>query len=109
MWSAESNATDAFTPLVLASACAPQLRRAPAIVPVHTRGQVTLAMSAATLAAIPDSVLDDLVVHGPAEYCRERAAGEARSRPGKRAAGGARSRGSAQPGERAAGGTREQC
>ncbi len=97
MWSAESNATDAFTPLVLASACAPQLRRAPAIVPVHTRGQVTLAMSAATLAAIPDSVLDDLVVHGPAEYCRERAAGEARSRgsaqPGERAAGGARSRG----------------
>lgn len=24
------------------------------------------------LAAIPDSVVDDLVVHGPAEYCRER-------------------------------------
>ncbi|WP_026117859.1 LLM class F420-dependent oxidoreductase [Nocardiopsis alkaliphila] len=24
------------------------------------------------LAAIPDSVIDDLIVHGPAEYCRER-------------------------------------
>ena len=26
----------------------------------------------AALAAIPDSVVDDLVVHGPAQYCRER-------------------------------------
>lgn len=52
VWSAESNATDAFTPLVLASAWAPQLRLGTAIVPVYTRGPATLAMSAATLAAV---------------------------------------------------------
>jgi probable F420-dependent oxidoreductase len=52
VWSAEANATDAFTPLTLASVWAPQLRLGTAIVPVFTRGPATLAMSAATLAAV---------------------------------------------------------
>ena len=52
MWSSEANAADAFTPLTLASAWAPRLRLGTAIVPVFTRGPATLAMSAATLAAV---------------------------------------------------------
>ena len=51
VWSAEANGNDAFTPLVLASQWAPQLRLGTAIVPVYTRGPATLAMSAASLAA----------------------------------------------------------
>lgn len=51
VWSSEANAADAFTPLALAGAWAPQLRLGTAIVPVFTRGPATLAMSAATLAA----------------------------------------------------------
>lgn len=51
VWSSESNAADAFTPLTLASVWAPTLRLGTAIVPVYTRGPGTLAMSAATLAA----------------------------------------------------------
>lgn len=51
VWSSEANGTDAFTPLALASAWAPQLRLGTAIVPVYTRGPATLAMSAASLAA----------------------------------------------------------
>ncbi|SDY91743.1 probable F420-dependent oxidoreductase, Rv3093c family [Saccharopolyspora shandongensis] len=51
VWSAEANGADAFTPLALASAWAPELRLGTAIVPVYTRGPATLAMSAATLAA----------------------------------------------------------
>ncbi|MGW1679440.1 LLM class F420-dependent oxidoreductase [Saccharopolyspora sp. NPDC002376] len=51
VWSSESNGADAFTPLALASAWAPQLRLGTAIVPVYTRGPATLAMSAASLAA----------------------------------------------------------
>src|SRR5699024_7566977 len=50
-WSAEANATDAFTPLALASQWAPELRLGTAIVPAYTRGPATLAMSAATMAA----------------------------------------------------------
>jgi len=50
VWSAESNAGDAFTPLALASVWAPSLRLGTSIVPVYTRGPATLAMSAATLA-----------------------------------------------------------
>ncbi|HWB67022.1 MAG TPA: LLM class F420-dependent oxidoreductase [Mycobacteriales bacterium] len=52
LWSAESNGTDAFAPLALASIWAPQLRLATAIAPVYTRGPGTLAMCAATMAAI---------------------------------------------------------
>ncbi|GAA4830753.1 LLM class F420-dependent oxidoreductase [Saccharopolyspora rosea] len=51
VWSSESNAADAFTPLALAAAWAPRLRLGTAIAPVYTRGPATLAMSAATLAA----------------------------------------------------------
>ncbi|MDA3645391.1 LLM class F420-dependent oxidoreductase [Saccharopolyspora indica] len=51
VWSSEANGTDAFTPLALAAAWAPQLRLGTAIVPVYTRGPATLAMSAASLAA----------------------------------------------------------
>jgi probable F420-dependent oxidoreductase len=51
VWSAETNGTDAFTPLVLASAWEPTLRLGTAIVPVYTRGPALIAMSAASLAA----------------------------------------------------------
>ncbi|MEO8889147.1 MAG: LLM class F420-dependent oxidoreductase, partial [Jatrophihabitantaceae bacterium] len=50
-WSAETNGTDAFTPLALASAWEPTLRLGTAIVPVYTRGPALIAMSAATMAA----------------------------------------------------------
>ncbi|GAB3577255.1 LLM class F420-dependent oxidoreductase [Amycolatopsis endophytica] len=49
-WSAETTGTDAFSPLLLASQWAPELRLGTAIVPVYTRGPGLLAMSAATLA-----------------------------------------------------------
>jgi probable F420-dependent oxidoreductase len=51
VWSAESNANDAFTPLALASVWAPSLRLGTSIVPAYTRGPATLAMAAATMAA----------------------------------------------------------
>ncbi len=51
VWSAETNGTDAFTPLALASAWEPTLRLGTAIVPVYTRGPALIAMSAASLAA----------------------------------------------------------
>src|SRR3954468_10283784 len=51
VWTAESNANDAFTPLALASVWAPSLRLGTSIVPVYTRGPATLAMCAATMAA----------------------------------------------------------
>lgn len=51
LWSAETNGTDAFTPLALASAWEPTLRLGTAIVPVFTRGPALIAMSAASLAA----------------------------------------------------------
>ncbi|MQA61218.1 MAG: LLM class F420-dependent oxidoreductase [Actinophytocola sp.] len=49
-WSAETAGVDAFSPLVLASQWAPDLRLGTAIVPVYTRGPGLLAMSAATVA-----------------------------------------------------------
>jgi probable F420-dependent oxidoreductase len=49
-WSAELNGVDAFTPLVLASQWAPQLRLGTAIVGVYGRAPVTMAVQAATLA-----------------------------------------------------------
>ncbi|MFD0905622.1 LLM class F420-dependent oxidoreductase [Actinomadura sediminis] len=51
-WSAETNGTDAFTPLALASQWAPDLRLGPAIVPVYTRGPALLAQQAATIAGL---------------------------------------------------------
>jgi probable F420-dependent oxidoreductase len=49
VWSAEAGGADAFTPLVLASVWAPQLRLGTAIVPVSTRGQPPLPKSAPPL------------------------------------------------------------
>ncbi|GAA2084041.1 LLM class F420-dependent oxidoreductase [Actinomadura alba] len=51
-WSAETNGSDAFTPLALASQWAPRLRLGPAIVPVFTRGPALLAQHAATMAQL---------------------------------------------------------
>ncbi len=50
VWSAEAGGTDAFTPLALASAWAPDLRLGTAIVPAFTRGAPTIAQSAAAMA-----------------------------------------------------------
>jgi probable F420-dependent oxidoreductase len=50
LWSAESGASDAFTPLALASVWAPELRLGTAIIPAYTRGAHTLASSIASLA-----------------------------------------------------------
>lgn len=52
VWSAEVNANDAFTPLVLAAAWQPGLRLAQAIVPVYTRGPALLAQTVASLAEV---------------------------------------------------------
>ncbi len=49
LWSAESGALDAFTPLALAAAWTPTLRLGTAIVPVFTRGAATLAASVAAM------------------------------------------------------------
>src|SRR3978361_2174814 len=51
IWSAETNGTDAFTPLALAAVWEPTLRLGTAIVPVYTRGPALIAMSASALAA----------------------------------------------------------
>jgi probable F420-dependent oxidoreductase len=51
VWSSETNGTDAFLPLALASTWEPTLRLGTAVVPVHTRGPALIAMSAATMAA----------------------------------------------------------
>jgi probable F420-dependent oxidoreductase len=49
LWSAESGGADAFTPLVLAAAWAPELRLGTAIIPAYTRGAMTLASQIASL------------------------------------------------------------
>jgi probable F420-dependent oxidoreductase len=49
-WSAELNGVDAFSPLVLASQWAPELRLGTAIAGIYTRAPIALAVSAATLA-----------------------------------------------------------
>jgi probable F420-dependent oxidoreductase len=51
-WSAELNGVDAFSPLVLASQWAPQLRLGTAIAGIYTRAPVALAVSAGTLGAL---------------------------------------------------------
>ena len=50
VWSAETDGTDAFTPLALASVWAPTLRLGTAIVPAFTRGPALIAQSAAAMA-----------------------------------------------------------
>jgi probable F420-dependent oxidoreductase len=52
LWSAEADGGDAFTPLVLASQYAPELRLGTAIVPAFTRGPALIAQSAASLAQV---------------------------------------------------------
>lgn len=52
VWSAETNGTDAFTPLALVAEWAPDLRLGTAIAPVYTRGPGLLAMTAATIAEL---------------------------------------------------------
>ncbi|MDA8381337.1 MAG: LLM class F420-dependent oxidoreductase [Actinomycetota bacterium] len=51
-WSSEASGFDAFVPLAVTAAAAPELRLGTAIVPVYTRGPATLAMSAAALASL---------------------------------------------------------
>lgn len=51
VWSAETSASDAFTPLALAAAWEPTLRLGTAIVPVYTRGPALIAMSASAMAS----------------------------------------------------------
>jgi len=50
LWSAETDATDAFTPLALASQWTSTLRFGTAIVPVYTRGPALIAGSTASMA-----------------------------------------------------------
>jgi probable F420-dependent oxidoreductase len=50
VWSSEADGADAFTPLALAAAWAPELRLGTAIVPAYTRGPACLAQSVAALA-----------------------------------------------------------
>lgn len=50
-WSSEANGADAFTPLVLASVHAPELRLGTAIVPAFTRGPALFAQSVASIAS----------------------------------------------------------
>lgn len=50
-WSSEAMGTDAFTPLALAAAWAPELRLGTAIVPAFTRGPALLAQSFASMEA----------------------------------------------------------
>jgi probable F420-dependent oxidoreductase len=50
IWSSEANGTDAFTPLALAAAWAPELRLGTAIVPAYTRGPALMAMSVGAMA-----------------------------------------------------------
>jgi probable F420-dependent oxidoreductase len=52
VWSGELNGIDGFTPLILASQWAPQLRLGTAIVGIYTRAPVSLAVQAGTLAAL---------------------------------------------------------
>jgi probable F420-dependent oxidoreductase len=49
LWSAESGGYDAFTPLVVASQWAPELRFGTAIVPAYTRGAHTFASTVASM------------------------------------------------------------
>jgi probable F420-dependent oxidoreductase len=49
LWSAESGGYDAFTPLIVASQWAPELRLGTAIVPAYTRGAHTLASTVASM------------------------------------------------------------
>ncbi len=67
VWSAETNAHDAFTPLALAAAWEPSLRLGVAVVPVFTRGPALLAQTIASLAdAAPGRVAVGIGSSSPA-------------------------------------------
>ncbi|SHG64259.1 probable F420-dependent oxidoreductase, Rv3093c family [Jatrophihabitans endophyticus] len=67
LWSAETNGTDAFTPLALAASWEPTLRLGTAIVPAFTRGPALIAMSASSLAqAAPGRFVLGLGASSPA-------------------------------------------
>lgn len=67
VWSSETNAHDAFTPLAMAAAWEPSLRLGVAVVPVYTRGPALLAQSVAALAdAAPGRVAVGLGASSPA-------------------------------------------
>ena len=51
LWTGEADGFDGFTPLVLASQWAPELRLGTAIIPVFTRGPAVIAQSAAAVAS----------------------------------------------------------
>jgi probable F420-dependent oxidoreductase len=50
VWTAETDGTDGFTPLALASAWTPSLQLGVAIIPAYTRGPALLAQSVASMA-----------------------------------------------------------
>jgi probable F420-dependent oxidoreductase len=50
VWTAETDGTDGFTPLALASAWEPELQLGVAIIPAYTRGPALLAQSVAAMA-----------------------------------------------------------
>ncbi|MEM9033368.1 MAG: LLM class F420-dependent oxidoreductase [Actinomycetota bacterium] len=50
VWSSEADGADGFTPLVLASQWAPELRLGIAIIPAYTRGPALLAQTVASMA-----------------------------------------------------------
>ena len=52
LWSAESNGTDGFTPLALASQVVPTMHLGTTVIPAFTRGPGLMAMSVATLAEL---------------------------------------------------------
>lgn len=67
VWSSETNAHDAFTPLALAAAWEPSLRLGVAVVPVFTRGPALLAQTVAALAeAAPGRVAVGIGSSSPA-------------------------------------------
>ncbi len=49
LWTAEADGTDGFTPLVLASQWAPEMRLGVAIIPAYTRGPALLAQTVASI------------------------------------------------------------
>ena len=83
LWSAETNGTDAFTPLALASVWEPTLRLGTAIVPTYTRGPALIAMSAASLAAAaPGRFVLGLGASSPVIAVDNRQTGENGGSPG---------------------------
>jgi probable F420-dependent oxidoreductase len=67
LWSSETAEADAFSPLAMAAAWAPEARLGTAIVPVYTRGPALLAMSFASMAqAAPGRFVAGIGASSPA-------------------------------------------